>query len=119
MSLQSRSGVAGPERSSAQGVPRAARTRRSVRAASRSGIAPSQPTATPASASARPVSIVLADPDAPVTRAELDAVHERLWRLEDYAKRLAGLMGAAGGVLDAAKIVEQEVLHPKPKEITT
>jgi transcriptional regulator with XRE-family HTH domain len=48
----------------------------------------------------------------PASRAELAAVHLRIWRLEDYAKRLAGLLGAAGGVLDAAKLLEREVLNP-------
>lgn len=61
----------------------------------------------------------LGDPQRPVTRAELDAVNQRIWRLEDYAKRLAGLLGSAGAVLDMAKLLEKEVLNPAPKEIKT
>jgi hypothetical protein len=56
---------------------------------------------------------------APVTRAEYQAICLRVWRLEDHAKRLSGLLAAAGQVFDMAKTVERETLNPPPKEITT
>lgn len=43
--------------------------------------------------------------------AALAALTERVARLEEFAARLAGLLGAAGQVLDMAKLVEREQLR--------
>lgn len=54
----------------------------------------------------------------PATSPELQAIHERLHRLENFAQRLAHLFAAAGGVLDTAKLIEQQVFRPDPLETT-
>ena len=48
--------------------------------------------------------------------SELGAIHERLARLEEFARRVTHLFAAAGGVMDAAKMVEQQVFRPDPLE---
>jgi hypothetical protein len=52
----------------------------------------------------------------PATSPELQDIHERLWRLEDFARRVTQLFAAAGGVLDAAKLIERQVFRPDPLE---